>query len=997
MARRRKSCNSSNGGCLGVFIILGLVLCLIPQYWYTILLITAIAFLIWLLSNTVKNQSSANNNNIPASNTSTQVSNQRFDSLDKYHAIGSASSTTSAQNNFNASTSVVSTYSGNEPNICHEINRQIAEILNHRKELIDRIDKTQKSIWKLNKSIGELGQEKTQRRDALVEQKELLDGRLNAAVYTFRESESKSFTELKSAFSSLKESNARTYDATPSCKALVTAYIPVGDMKYILFTSEPLCLSLGGDLFCISPSYIVRFKKDGTYVTTYTCRALNARIENTTYTEQVTKYRWLYAKQDGGRDMRYSNNRQISYQTTQTHTVPNMLYLVLAEITIKYDVEYGVRNRVAAAIKVYTAVEPSKTYDAVYHLTRLLSTCDPNNPNLLKLQRMINGDDNYIEYIDDVPETSASTLYSSARNEHIQYNEGPKNKKKKRALKRIILVIILGLAIFEAAKYGPEMIDKIMNNHTSNGAFRNPDTLATLAPSNGLVSTENNANLGNHTEQSNEIEPDQVDPGNRDAYELITLGNKYYSGNHVKKSYEKALEYFKLAAEQGNVTALFNVGYMYEHGEGVKQSFEMALEYYQLAANKGYGHALNNLGNMYENGQGVEQSYEKAFECYQAAVDKGIAEAYINIGSLYKNGQGVKQSYEKAIECFETAISKGVMDAHLNLGSMYYNGEGVDQSYEKAFENFLVAGYYDNSRALYIVGLLYKDGIGTEQSYEKAREYLQRAADLGFEKAINELEIMDRTSQSDAPNDVSMVDSIQAPTESLTTQPTPEPTPIIVDANLLDGVCGFSFSVGNRGDATRFIQQMLIDQSYLSAGQADGVYGSKTEMAVKRFQEANGIESTGIVDLATQFKLAELESGFKQVEGQTYEYAGLDRYGVYRFDDGVFIGVLKKDQSYQEGTLYYEDGSIYAGPFKNNQRNGKGEAWFPNGDYYIGNWKDDQMSGKGVYHFGSVDSVEQYDGEWVNGQMSGKGTYTMADGTTIKAIWENNQQVGWWK
>ena len=163
------------------------------------------------------------------------------------------------------------------------------------------------------------------------------------------------------------------------------------------------------------------------------------------------------------------------------------------------------------------------------------------------------------------------------------------------------------------------------------------------------------------------------------------------------------------------------------------------------------------------------------------------------------------------------------------------------------------------------------------------------------------------------------------------------------------------------------------------------------------FQESNDLPVTGVVDLVTQFKLAELESGFETIEGQDYEYAGLQRYGVYKFDDGVFIGIVRSDRSYQEGTLYYEDGSSYAGPFKNNQRNGKGEAWFPNGDYYVGNWKDDKMNGKGIYHFGSPDSTEQYDGEWVDGKMSGKGTYTFADGTTVKAIWEDNQQIGWWK
>ena len=235
------------------------------------------------------------------------------------------------------------------------------------------------------------------------------------------------------------------------------------------------------------------------------------------------------------------------------------------------------------------------------------------------------------------------------------------------------------------------------------------------------------------------------------------------------------------------------------------------------------------------------------------------------------------------------------------------------------------------------------------------------------------------------------------PTPKPTPKPTPVPTPKVYSSAALQEVHGFEYARGSKGDAVKYIQQMLIDQSFLPAGQADGSYGPKTEAAVASFQESCGLSPTGIADLSTQFRLSESETGFMQVEGQSYEFAGLQRYGVYKFSGGLYIGLLRSDQSYQEGTLIYDDGTTYAGQFKNNLRNGKGEAWYPNGDYYSGSWQNDLMSGKGIYHFGSVDSIEQYDGEWVDGQMSGKGVYTMPDGSTIKGKWEHNQQIGWWK
>ena len=52
---------------------------------------------------------------------------------------------------------------------------------------------------------------------------------------------------------------------------------------------------------------------------------------------------------------------------------------------------------------------------------------------------------------------------------------------------------------------------------------------------------------------------------------------------------------------------------------------------------------------------------------------------------------------------------------------------------------------------------------------------------------------------------------------------------------------------GAKGDRVVEIQNYLIEEGFLT-GEADGVFGKGTEGAVIAFQEANGIEATGIVD-----------------------------------------------------------------------------------------------------------------------------------------------------
>lgn len=55
---------------------------------------------------------------------------------------------------------------------------------------------------------------------------------------------------------------------------------------------------------------------------------------------------------------------------------------------------------------------------------------------------------------------------------------------------------------------------------------------------------------------------------------------------------------------------------------------------------------------------------------------------------------------------------------------------------------------------------------------------------------------------------------------------------------------------GDKSDEVKQMQMMLVEMGFLS-GTPDGDYGSKTESAVKAYQEAMGIEATGIADEET--------------------------------------------------------------------------------------------------------------------------------------------------
>jgi TPR repeat protein len=73
---------------------------------------------------------------------------------------------------------------------------------------------------------------------------------------------------------------------------------------------------------------------------------------------------------------------------------------------------------------------------------------------------------------------------------------------------------------------------------------------------------------------------------------------------------------------------------MYANGQGVSQDYAKAMQWLRLAAQQGSGLAQANLGVMYNNGQGVPQDFGKAFMWYVVATTSGFKEADANMSAL---------------------------------------------------------------------------------------------------------------------------------------------------------------------------------------------------------------------------------------------------------------------------------------------------------------------------------------------------------------------------
>ena len=140
----------------------------------------------------------------------------------------------------------------------------------------------------------------------------------------------------------------------------------------------------------------------------------------------------------------------------------------------------------------------------------------------------------------------------------------------------------------------------------------------------------------------------------------------YANGQGVPQDDAEAVKWFRLAAEQGNASAQFNLALMYDKGQGVPQDYAEAVKWYRLAAEQGYALAQLNLGVRYDKGQGVPQDDAEAVKWYRLAAEQGYALAQLNLGVIYAKDQGVPQDYVQAHKWFNLSAAAGNSQATKN-------------------------------------------------------------------------------------------------------------------------------------------------------------------------------------------------------------------------------------------------------------------------------------------------------------------------------------------
>ena len=115
---------------------------------------------------------------------------------------------------------------------------------------------------------------------------------------------------------------------------------------------------------------------------------------------------------------------------------------------------------------------------------------------------------------------------------------------------------------------------------------------------------------------------------------------------------------------------LCDIAESYFEGNGVDQNIEKALKWYKIAAQNGHLYSQRKLAEIYEEGVLVKQDYKEAYKWYDEMAECGDIEAMYITGLYYLEGKGVKANKEEAIARIKKAASLGFKEAKTKLAEL---------------------------------------------------------------------------------------------------------------------------------------------------------------------------------------------------------------------------------------------------------------------------------------------------------------------------------------
>ena len=175
---------------------------------------------------------------------------------------------------------------------------------------------------------------------------------------------------------------------------------------------------------------------------------------------------------------------------------------------------------------------------------------------------------------------------------------------------------------------------------------------------------------------------DEANKGNVVSQRLLA---GLYDRSTVPDHAAEAVNWYRKAADAGDLPSLFRLGQLLHLGKGVPANPADATAKIKQAAEADYVPAWTVLGERYELGLGTRQNDQNAAFWYRKAAERGIQAAQAKVGDFFMRGKGVAKDEAEGVRWFKLSADGGNREGQYGLGMAYIRGRGIPKSDSLAF------------------------------------------------------------------------------------------------------------------------------------------------------------------------------------------------------------------------------------------------------------------------------------------------------------------------
>lgn len=241
------------------------------------------------------------------------------------------------------------------------------------------------------------------------------------------------------------------------------------------------------------------------------------------------------------------------------------------------------------------------------------------------------------------------------------------------------------------------------------------------------------------------------EPKNTEAmvfYGILCQKEKTNKYGTIKRDFNEAFKYFKVATELGDDDAMVYLGSYYKEGYGVVNiDKKLAVRYYRHSSKSGNLQGCALYGSRLIDGEGAKENENEGLRLIKYSCDRGNPQGMVAYGyCLFFGVSSLPIDKVKASQYFKMAADAGYHMGMYNYAIDLREGNsGVDRNINESIRYFKMAIDEGNIFSARVLGILLCKGFKDEnlnvilpENPEEGNKYLKYAADHGDSAAIEE-------------------------------------------------------------------------------------------------------------------------------------------------------------------------------------------------------------------------------------------------------------------